>query len=106
MGPSERVPGALSLDLSFLGWSEGACFVIFSKAALPFLSWVLPTFIQRYIETLSLREAPSLCLLIIKVNLLLPSLGLLASLSPPSRPIGTNGSPDLCHRLSSRQPRS
>src|SRR6266568_1182755 len=57
-----------------------------------------------YMETLSLREAPSLCLLSIKVNSWWQSLGLLASSSPPSLPIGTNGSHGLLPSPSLLQP--
>src|SRR5215470_1794041 len=74
-----------------LGWVQGVSFVIFSIAALPFSSRVLTAFIHGYIAALPLREAPLLCLLSIKVTSLWQSWGLLASSSPPSRRIGTNG---------------
>ncbi len=49
-------------------------------------------FMRVCIETLPCREAPIICPLgLIKVKSLWPSLGLLASYSPPSLLIGTNG---------------
>src|SRR5438094_8569753 len=89
-----------------MGWSLVASLGIFSHAALPFLSRFLTTFIHGYMETLSLREAPSLCLLSINVNSLWQSLGLLALSSPLSLPIGTNGSHGLYQLQSSLHPRS
>src|SRR6266571_5879648 len=103
--PSRRAQSAMSSGRRpRLGCSLVASLVIFSHAALPFLSWVLTAFIPGYIETLSLREAPSLCLLSIKVNSLWQSLGLLASSSPPSLATGTNGSYGLLPPPSLLQP--
>src|SRR5712691_2104396 len=73
----------------------------------PSLSCVLNAFIRGYIETLPFIEAPFLCPLgLIKVKSLWPSWGLRASYSPPSLPIGTNGSHGLLPSQPSRQPNS